>query len=111
MSLNKLIIDTLKPLGVPVNFQTYSGTATTYITFFEYNQFSALNADDEEQQTAHFFQVDIWSKGDYTSLVDQVKELMTAAGFRRTTETDLYESDTKIFHKVLRFSYVEEREE
>ncbi|ESU71108.1 hypothetical protein T260_15120 [Geobacillus thermopakistaniensis] len=111
MSLNKLIIDTLKPIGVPVAFQTYSGTATTYITFFEYNQFSALNADDEEQQTAHFIQVDVWSKGDYTAIVQQVKDLMTAAGFRRTFETELYEPDTKIFHKVLRFSYVEEREE
>jgi hypothetical protein len=106
MSLNKLIIDTLKPVGVPVAFQTYSGTATTYITFFEYNQFSALNADDEERQTAHFIQVDIWSKGDYTSIVDQVKQRMKEAGFIRTTETELYEPETKIYHKVLRFSYV-----
>lgn len=106
MSLNKLIIDTLKPIGVPVSFQTYSGTATTYITFFEYNQFSALNADDEEQHTAHFMQVDVWSKGDYTAIVQQVKQLMKQAGFRRTFETELYEPDTKIFHKVIRFSYV-----
>jgi hypothetical protein len=111
MSLNKLIIDTLKPIGVPVAFQTYSGTATTYITFFEYNQFSALNADDEEQQTAHFIQVDVWSKGDYTSIVQQVKDRLKEAGFRRTTETDLYEPETKIYHKVLRFSYVQEKEE
>lgn len=111
MSLNKLIIDTLKPVGVPVAFQTYSGTATTYITFFEYSQQSALNADDEEQKTVHRIQVDVWSKGDYTSIVDEVKQRMKEAGFRRTTETDLYEPDTKIYHKVLRFSYVEEREE
>ncbi|WP_297988286.1 hypothetical protein [uncultured Anoxybacillus sp.] len=111
MSLNKMIIDTLKPLGVPVAFQTYEGKEKTYITFFEYNQFSALNADDEEQQTAHFIQVDVWSKGDYTSIVDEVKQRMKEAGFRRTTETELYEPDTKIYHKVLRFSYVEEREE
>jgi hypothetical protein len=111
MSLNKLIIDTLKPTGVPVLFQTYSGTAPTYITFFEYNQFGALHADDEEQETAHFIQVDVWSKGDYTAIVQQAKDLMTAAGFSRSTENELYEPDTKIYHKVLRFSYVEEREE
>jgi hypothetical protein len=111
MSLNKLILDTLKPVGVPVAFQTYSGTATTYITFFEYNQFGALHADDEEQETALFYQVDVWSKGDYTAIVQQVKQLMKQAGFRRTFETELYEPDTQIFHKVLRFSYVEEREE
>ncbi|KIP21135.1 hypothetical protein JV16_01629 [Anoxybacillus ayderensis] len=106
MSLNKMIIDTLKHVGVPVAFQTYSGTATTYITFFEYNQFSALNADDEEQQTAHFIQVDVWSKGDYTSIVQQVKERMIAAGFRRTSEVDLFEEETKTYHKAIRFSYI-----
>ena len=106
MSLNKMIIDTLKPLGVPVAFQTYEGKEKTYITFFEYNQFSALNADDEEQQTAHFIQVDVWSKGDYTSIVQQVKERMIAAGFRRTSEVDLFEQETKTYHKAIRFSYI-----
>ncbi|MBW9219264.1 hypothetical protein K1I43_12055 [Anoxybacillus sp. ST70] len=106
MSLNKMIIETLKHVGVPVAFQTYSGTATTYITFFEYNQFSALNADDEEQQTAHLIQVDVWSKGDYTSIVQQVKERMIAAGFRRTSEVDLFEQETKTYHKAIRFSYI-----
>lgn len=111
MSLNALIINTLKPLGVPVSFQTYTGTAATYITFFEYNQNSALNADDEEINTNHSIQVDIWSKGDYTTIVQQVKDNLKTAGFRRTFETELYEPDTKIYHKVLRFSFVKEREE
>ncbi|MBB5356648.1 hypothetical protein HNR43_002660 [Anoxybacillus mongoliensis] len=107
MSLNKMIIDTLNPLGVPVAFQTYEGKEKTYITFFEYNQFSALNADDEEQQTSHFFQIDIWSKTDYTDLAQQVKERMIAAGFRRTSEVDLFEQETKTYHKAIRFSYVD----
>lgn len=107
MSLNKLILDTLKPLGIPVAFQTYTGQATTYITFFEVVQYSALSADDEEVKAGYNIQIDIWSKGDYTSLAQQVKELMTAAGFRRTTEVEDYEPDTKTFHKVIRFSYVQ----
>jgi hypothetical protein len=53
----------------------------------------------------------VWSKGDYTSIVQQVKDRLKEAGFRRTTETDLYEPETKIYHKVLRFSYVQEKEE
>jgi len=31
---------------------------------------------------------------------------MIAAGFIRTTAQDLYESDTQIYHKAMRFSYV-----
>lgn len=107
MSLNKIIIDTLKPLGVPVSFQTYTGQATTYITFFEVVQYSAMNADDDEVKTGYNIQIDIWSKGDYTSLAQQVKELMKEKGFRRTTEAEDYEPDTKTFHKVIRFSYVQ----
>jgi hypothetical protein len=39
MSINSMILTTLKAVGVPVSFQTYKGSAPTYITFFEYNQF------------------------------------------------------------------------
>mgnify|MGYP007062995591 CR=1 len=36
MNINKLIIDTLKPLNIPTVFIKYTGSATTYITFVEY---------------------------------------------------------------------------
>lgn len=114
MSLNSLIINTLKPLGIPVKFQTLSekeklSDPSSYITFFEYNQRSALDSDDEETLTRHFIQVDIWSKVDYTDLVKQVKENLKQVGFSRNFETELYETDTKIFHKVIRFNYITRR--
>lgn len=108
MNLNKLIKDTLKPLNVPVDFQTYAGTASLYITFFEYNQRGALYADNDEQEIDHFIQVDIWSKGDYTDIVSKVKKAMKQAGFSRTLETEIYEEDTKIYHKILRYTITEE---
>lgn len=106
MNLNKLIIDTLSPLVLTL-FQTYSGSIFPHITFFEVNQQSALNADDEEELTTHSLQVDVWSLGDYTSLVEQVKTSLIAIGFTRSFETEFYENDTKIYHKVLRFNFVE----
>lgn len=106
MSLNALIIDTLRPLGVPVAFQAYSGKATTYITFFEFNQNGKLYADDQEIRASHSVQVNIWSKGDYTELATQVKEKLIEVGFTRTFETELYEDDTKTYHKVFRFNFV-----
>lgn len=105
MSLNSLIINTLRPLGVPVAFLRYTGKKTTYITFFEFNQRSALSGDDAEKATAYSIQVDIWSQGNYLNLVKQVKEAMTQAGFRRTFEMDMYESDANYYHKVVRFSF------
>lgn len=105
MSLNKLIRDTLSPLGVPVAFANYNQTAETYIVFIEYNQAPRLNADDQEVITKHFFQVDIFSKGNYLQLVEDVKERMKQAGFSRMFESETYEEEMKMFRKILRFNY------
>lgn len=105
MSLNNLIISTLAPTGVPVAFQKYTGTLTTYVSFFEYNQQGALFADDVEKRTRHAIQVDVWSKGNYGTLVEQVRSLMTDAGFTRNSEGEFYENDTSMYHKYMRFYY------
>lgn len=107
--INKLIIDILKPLNLPVCFQRYSGKAETYITFHEYFSGGEEYEDDEERLTGHYIQVDVWSKSDYTGVVNKAKKLLNAAGFKRLNETDLYEVDTKIYHKGLKFYYSEER--
>ncbi len=104
--INSLIVTTLTPLGVPVSFQKYSGAATTYITFFCYNEQGEEWAENKEIATGFYVQVDVWSKGDYSVLADQVEVAMIVAGFIRTSAQDLYESDTQIFHKAVRFVYV-----
>lgn len=108
--INKLIIDTLKPLNIPVSFQRYTGKADTYITFHEYFVSGEEYEDDEEALTAHYIQLDVWSKADYTDIVKVIKGLMLKAGFKRLNEVDLYEEDTKIYHKGLKFYYLEEME-
>lgn len=107
MILNKLIEDTLAPLNVPISFQNYSGNATTYITYFEYNQGGALYADDEEKKTNYSIQVDIWSKANYKNLEIQVKDLLSKAGFTRVASGEFYENDTKFHHKYFRFNYTD----
>ncbi|MBO0586117.1 hypothetical protein [Sporosarcina sp. E16_8] len=105
MSLNSLIINTLKPANVPTSFQVYSGTTSTYITFFEYNEMGTSFAEDAEQTERRSIQVDIWSKGNYAALVEQTKALMIQAGFTRVDGREFYEDDTKTFHKIYRFYY------
>ncbi|MEW8997901.1 MAG: hypothetical protein AB2462_08865 [Thermoanaerobacter sp.] len=110
MSINQLVMDALKGLGVPVGFQT-APTADTYITFFCYLETGELYSDDMQQATGYYIQVDVWSKGNYTSLVEQVKLAMVNAGFSFLSAYDLYESDTATYHKVLRFYYFKEVEQ
>jgi hypothetical protein len=106
--LNKLVIDTLKPLNVPVSFQTYSGNKFPHITFFGYAENGECWADNKEIQTSYYIQIDVWSKDDYISLVNECMRLMTAAGFKRLSAMDLYEDELKIYHKAIRFSFSEE---
>jgi len=106
--MNKQIIDALKNLGVSVTFQTYSGSETTYITFFNYLENGEGYADNKETSTGHYIQVDIWSKGDYTTLVESALEALKQAEFQRTYVTEMYEKDTEIYHKVIRVSKFEE---
>lgn len=105
MNLKSLIISTLAPTNVPVSFQKYSGSATTYITFFEYNQGGAMYGDDIELTTRHYIQVDVWSQGNYSTLVEQVRTLLINAGFDRTGEGELHEDATKTFHKYFSLQY------
>ena len=109
--INKKLLTALSPLSVPVAFQHYTGQAETYITVHEYLQEGDEYDDDEETLTTHLVQVDIWSKGDYITLVSQVKFMLGQAGFKRISEEDLYEPDTGIYHKGLRFFYLEMKEE
>lgn len=108
--INKLIIDTLKTLKIPVVFQRYTGKSDIYITFHEYLASGEEYEDDEETLTAHYIQVDVWSKKDYTDIVKSIKQLLLKAGLKRLNEMDLYEEDTKIYHKGLKFYYLEEME-
>lgn len=106
--MKKLVMDTLKPLGIPVRFQYYTGTETTYITFFEYAEPSEQFADDKETIRGHYIQIDIWSKTNYSDLQKQIEKLLENAGFiRRSPGPEIYEEETKIFHKPLRYLYYE----
>src|SRR5690606_41428191 len=70
MSVNQLVRNTLLSLGVPVQKLVYTGTATTYITYFFYNEMEALKADDDEQIARYSVQVDVWGKGDIEALAE-----------------------------------------
>lgn len=109
--MNKLILDTLKDINIPITFQVYNGNETTYGTFFTYLEQGEKYADDNEVLTGYYVQLDIFSKTNYEPIVINVKDRMLNAGFRRTYETELYEDDTKYFHKVLRFSYAKNNKE
>lgn len=103
MSINKEILNALEHIGTPVSFQTAKEKTYPYITFFTYLDRTTQHSDDEEAITGYFIQIDIWSKNDYINIEENVHQAMIGSGFIKQRFHDLYEDDTKVYHKVMRF--------
>lgn len=93
----------LKELNIDVNWQLRPKDFPS-LTYTFIDESGEIFADDKEIETLHYCQVDVWSKGDYTAIVKQVKEKMLEIGFKRYAEYDDYEKDTNIYHRIIRFS-------
>ncbi|MBR2744947.1 MAG: hypothetical protein IKE01_06625 [Clostridia bacterium] len=75
------------------------------ISYYEINNSKASKADDGEYSSYIAIQVDVWTKSSSkcSELTILVNEKMEELGFERTLATDLFEQETKIFHKTMRF--------
>ncbi|KOC32551.1 hypothetical protein [Clostridium botulinum] len=75
-----------------------------YVEYEVINEYGAEFQENKEWFTTYIIQVDIFSKGDYDSIEKIIKEKLLKAGFSREMAADLYEKDTKLFHKAMRFN-------
>lgn len=99
-------------LDIPVSFQTYRGKSNKYVTYFCYNQQGEMWAENKEIATGFYIQINIWfDTSDYEALADQIREKLESIGFQGYTAQDLYENDTKIYHKAIRMNYTEYKKE
>ncbi|ASA25421.1 tail completion protein gp17 [Paenibacillus donghaensis] len=81
------------------------------ITFFEMINNDNRYAEDAADSSEIHFQVDVWHKAATAALGTEVDIAMKASGFARYSGADLFEEDTKIYHKALRYRTVRRYEE
>ena len=96
---------------IPVSFMRYNGKSSTYITYQEIQDDTSFSADDELQAYVTYYDFDIYSKGNYLNIIESVKEILEANGWRwqpSMTSQDLYEDDTGYYHKTLCFAKIKE---
>ena len=97
---------------IPVSFLRYVGKSTTYVTYMETDADSSFSGDDDLMGYVEYYDFDVYSKGNYSNVVEGIKQKLKENGFRwqpsRTSE-DMYEDDTGYYHKTLSFAI--EREE
>lgn len=108
MDLIDYVYNALSSLNIPVQWNIRPNTYPS-ITYTFYNSSGEAFGDGDEIGTGHYLQVDCWAqdKSDYINLVNSTKQNLLNAGFRRQSETDLYESNEKLYHKAIRFFYLE----
>ncbi|MEK4141146.1 DUF3168 domain-containing protein [Paenibacillus sp. FSL M7-0547] len=82
------------------------------ITFFEMSNFDNRYIEDLADSSEIHYQVDIWSMNPSTAALGTAVDVaMKGVGFARYSGADLYEEDTKIYHKAMRYRMVRRYEE
>ena len=91
---------------IPVDFLRHEAETPgeTYITYNTLLELPGLVADNELQATAQQYDFHIFSKTNYANIETAVKALLGSNGwvFIQGSE-DLYEDDTRYYHKILTF--------
>lgn len=103
-NFNSEIETTLSSLKIPVSFMFYEGNADTYITYMQQDKDNTLAGDDTVLGCVQYYDFDVYSKGNYLSVVNQLITLMTGVGWTyqpSRDSPDMYERDTKYYHKTI----------
>jgi hypothetical protein len=96
---------------IPVSFLRYHGHETAYVTYMQTDIEDSLNGDDELIAYVVYFDFDIYSKGNFSNILEQIKTLMKNNGFvwmPERTSPDMFEDDTGYYHKTISFAYQKE---
>lgn len=105
--MNALIESIFADYSIPVIFLVYDGNADTYVTYQETDKDNVLGADDEIINYVDYYDFDIYSKGNYFPIVEEIKKRLTDNGFvwqPSRDSADLYEADTGYYHKTISFA-------
>jgi hypothetical protein len=73
------------------------------ITYREENNAPALMGDGKELTSESVIVIDVWSLGSTTAIAKAVDDVMAGLRFVREFAGDLYETDTGVYHKSMRY--------
>ena len=114
--MNKLIETilanfTVDKKPVAVAYMYYQGHGEPYIVYMQQDADGSLTADDELQGYVDYYDFDVYAKGNYHAIVKELKRILKENGFvwqPSRSSADMYETDTKYYHKTLNFAIYKE---
>lgn len=106
------LMEVLNALGVPVERLSHKGGEDTFITYQILNGNEEAFADDEGHAEEWTYRIDVYSRGDYTELLRNLRAHLRATGFYNiVTGPEMYEDDTGYYHMPVEADYMREDEE
>lgn len=94
--------------AIPVAHLKYKGNETTFVVWTITGNEPALSGNDVQLYSIGTVDVDVYSKGNYLSVLAEVKRLMKQNDWVWTGDSvEMYEDDTGLYH--ITSSYEKER--
>lgn len=99
--LKELIVD---GKTIPVKHIFYKGKETTYVTWTIIDEDLGLSANDTDLYSIVAIDIDVFSKGNYLKIEKEIKKRFKTMGWIWSGDsTEMYEPDTKLYHKTITF--------
>lgn len=90
--------------SIPVEHLKYKGKSKTYITWTFLNETPELYANDELLYSVCPIDIDVFSDGNYLSIVKEIKKIMKDNEWIWTGDSpEMYEEDTGLYHRTISF--------
>ena len=112
MDMQKYVFDTLKDIGVPVSFVARGESHLPLVEFNVTMEKSDMFWDDEETVIKYGVIINIFSRGNFVQLKQEVVNRMLRAGFiRKEIPATVYMEDTEIYNQPMSFDFYHEKGE
>lgn len=98
-------------VSIPVSYMFYEGHGEPYIVYLQQDMDNTFSGDDDLLAYVVYYDFDIYSKGNYLNIIESVKTKLKENGFiwqPSRSSMDMYETDTKYYHKTLNFAFIKE---
>lgn len=110
--IERILADfTVDKVKIPVSFMYYEGHGEPYVVYMQQDADKSLSGDDELIGYVDYYDFDVYAKGNYLAIIAELKSILKANGFvwqPSRSSQDMYETDTKYYHKTLNFAYLKE---
>ena len=105
---------TVDGIEIPVVYMFYHAHGEPYVVYMGVYADNVLRGDDDLIGFAQYYDFDVYAKGNFEKIVEQVINKLKPYGFvwrPDRSSKDMYEVDTEYHHKTLNFSYLREESE